>query len=278
MRDPFVSVIMTSFNYEHFIPYAIESVLNQTVPDFELIIIDDGSSDSSRQIIEVYQRQDERIRPIFHSVNMGIGRSMNDGIGMAKGTFIASIASDDVWMTHKLKTQLDVLSKDENLVVWSEGLVIDSSGVPTGRNFTEIILDAKGRRKSGNIFDEIIMGNFIFGSSRILKRKNLDGIPWNESLKYLNDYQFAVDLAHKYHFYFIEEPLTCYRVHGSNTLTRDPEGYLVDLQRVYKYFLKRYGNEINRKKRYELWIRYYREMFREYQVRHLGNWLLSHPG
>ncbi len=263
---------MTSFNYARFIPYAIESVLHQTFPDLELIIIDDGSSDSSKEIIEEFRKKDPRIRAIFHENNMGIARTMNDGIDAARGKFIAFIASDDLWMADKLDTQLKVLTRDEDLVAWSEGLVIDENGSPTGKTFTQIIPDAR-RKKNRYIFEELLSGNFILGTSRILKRENLEGIRWNEDLKYLNDYQFAVDLAYKYRFCFIEEPLVCYRVHGRNTRIRDEQGHTRDLQPVYTYFLARYGNEMSLKRRIEIWIRYYREFIRIYQLRRLGDWL-----
>ena len=172
MTAPCVSIIMTSWNYEKYLSSAIQSVLSQTFPDFELIVIDDGSNDSSREIIRDFQKQDDRIRVLFHDTNYGIARSMNDGINMAKGTFIASIDADDVWVADKLQQQLDVLSKYENYVVWSEGTIIDAAGQPTGKTFTQIVPDAQ-RRKNGYIFEDLISGNFINSSTRILKRKNI---------------------------------------------------------------------------------------------------------
>jgi glycosyltransferase involved in cell wall biosynthesis len=267
MTEPLVSVVMTSFNYERFIRDAIESVLDQTEPDLELIIIDDASSDSSREIIRGYQKKDDRIRTLFHPENRGIARSVNDGIGMAGGRFIASIASDDLWMADKLEKQVRVLSTDEDLVVWSEGLVIDAAGTPTGKTFTQIVPDAQKSRKSGDLFTDLLAGNYIFGSTRIVKRENLGGIRFNERLRYLNDHQFAVDLAHKYHYYFIDEPLACYRVHGQNTQTRDPAAFIIELREVYGYFLRRYGKDIPPLKRYELRVRYNWQKVREYQAR-----------
>jgi teichuronic acid biosynthesis glycosyltransferase TuaG len=78
-------------------------VLNQSWKDFELIIVDDASTDDSEQIIKSYQERDSKIHAIFHSDNEGIARTVNDGIGKALGEFIAFIASDDVWVTNKLE-------------------------------------------------------------------------------------------------------------------------------------------------------------------------------
>lgn len=248
---PLVSVIMPSYNHEKFISIAIGSVLNQTFTDFELIIIDDASKDRSKEIIKVYQERENRIHAIFHDENKGIAKTMNEGIEEAGGKFIASIASDDVWVKDKLKKQLKTLEKNEDLVVWSEGLIIDAQGNHIGELFTQKH-GASEKKKSGHIFEELLKGNFIFGSSRILKRENIGDIRYNERLRYLNDYQFAVDLARKYEYYFIPEPLAMYRLHGRNVILSDIMGWRKDWIIVREHFLQKYGNEISNKLRSEL--------------------------
>lgn len=248
---PLVSVIMSSYQYERYIAETIDSVLNQTMRDLELIIVDDGSTDQSPQIIRSYAEKDSRVKPIFITVNHGIAYAMNTGIDAAEGKFIAFISSDDIWVPQKLEVQLKVLENDEDLVVWTEGVIIDAQGKPTGETFTQVH-GSERRIKSGDIFNELLKGNFIFGSSRILKRSNLDGIRWNENLKYLNDYQFAVDLAWKYRFYFIPEPLTMYRIHGQNTVTRDLSGHLRDTIPLGRHFLSQYGDVMENQSR--LWL------------------------
>ncbi len=243
---PLVSVIMPSYNHERYISEAIESVLNQSFSDFELIIIDDASKDKSKEIIKAYEEKDSRIRAIFHNENKGIAKTMNEGLEEAEGKFIALFASDDVWVKEKLEKQLKVLKKNEDLVVWSEGLVIDSEGKPTGETFTQKH-GALKRKKSGDIFEELLKGNYICGQSVILKRENLEGIRYDEQLKYLNDYKFMVDLARRYEFYFIPEPLVMYRIHGKNAILSDKAGWANDQILIGEYFLQKYGNEISNK-------------------------------
>ena len=89
----------------------------------------------------------------------------------------------------------------------------------------------------------------ILGPSRILRRSNVQDIRWNEDLKYLNDYQFAVDLAWKYDYYFIPEPLAQYRIHGMNTAIRDLAGHLKDVIPLGRYFLSRYGDSMENQSR-----------------------------
>ena len=250
---PLISVIMPSYNHEHFIAEAIESVLGQTVRDLELVIIDDASTDESRSIIEKYSNRDERVITAFHEENKGIAKTVNEGLGRAQGKYIAFLSSDDVWMPEKLEKQLNILSDNENLVVWSEGLVIDSMGKSTGETFSQVH-NTDEKKKSGDIFEELIQGNFIFGSSMLIKSENIEGVRFNEDLKYLNDFQFNVDLAGMYNYYYIPEPLAFYRVHDKNTITADREGHYWDYLKLGEYFLTRYGDHLKNSTRIQLFL------------------------
>ncbi|MCE5298673.1 MAG: glycosyltransferase [Methanoregulaceae archaeon] len=240
---PLISALMPSYNHAAYIGEAIASVLSQSVRDIELIIIDDASTDGSARIIDDWRRKDERITVVIHQVNQGIARTINEGCRIAKGKYIAFIASDDVWIPDKLEKQLQVLRGDENLIVWSEGLIIEENGSLTGETFSRYH-HAENKKKTGNIFDELLTGNFIFGSSMIFKRENIATIQFNEDLKYLNDFQFNVDLANLYHYAYIEEPLAQYRIHRRNTIAADFEGHYHDYPILGGYFLERYGDVI----------------------------------
>ncbi len=241
---PLVSVVMTSYNYARFISEAINGVLDQDVADFELIIIDDCSVDGSQDLIEEFAKKDSRIRAYFHEENMGIPKTQNQGIDLATGKFIAFCASDDIWLQDKLRRQLAVLEEDEDLVVWGEGVIIDGEGKPTGQTFTQVY-NSVDRKKSGDILEELLKGNFILSTSRMLKRENLRQLRFNEELKFLNDYQFAVDLASRYHYHFIKEPLVKYRFHGMNTVLRETEGFYWNEIALRKYFLQAYGDRVS---------------------------------
>jgi len=134
---PLVSVVMTSYNHEKFISGAIESVLNQTFKDLELIVVDDNSWDRSRVIIEEFAKKDERIRKIFHQKNCGIAKTANDGLRNSNGKFIAFIASDDLWMKDKLEKQFKILERDEDLIVWCNSAIIDDDSEFTGEKSSE---------------------------------------------------------------------------------------------------------------------------------------------
>lgn len=237
-----VSVIMPLFNHERFVAEAIESVLNQSLSDFELIIIEDCSRDRSRDIIKNYRAKDNRIKTVLHNENKGIAKTMNDGLDIANGKFIAFLDSDDVWDRKKLEKQIKVLEKKENLIVWTEGEVINENSAPIGQTFTERH-NATKKKKNGNIFNELLHGNCIFKSSLILKKKNIGNLRFNERLKILDDYQFEVALSKDYNYYFIDEPLSKYRIH-SNNITLDRKTVMNDLIMLRTYFLKKYDKYI----------------------------------
>jgi glycosyltransferase involved in cell wall biosynthesis len=213
---PLVSVVIPSYNHEKFVSQAIESVLGQDFDDLELIIVDDASTDTSRQIIQKYAVEDTRVRVILHETNNGVAKTINDGIAIAQGKFLAVTASDDVWMKDKLSKQLAVLESDEDQIVWTEAEIIDESGRPVGSTFSEFWSTAVAKQ-TGDIFHDLLgRWEALIPSTLLYKRANLGGIRYDESLKYANDYKLNLELAAKYAFYYIPEPLTQYRIHESN--------------------------------------------------------------
>ena len=105
MRPPLVSVVMPVFNAASYLAETIESILCQTLPDFEFIIVDDGSTDGSVDLIRRHAAQDSRIRPLFGE-HRGHGAAANAGIALARGDFIARMDSDNLALPEKLATQL----------------------------------------------------------------------------------------------------------------------------------------------------------------------------
>src|SRR3989442_13154067 len=116
MQSPRVSVVIPSYNHAQFVGAAIDSVLAQTLSDFELIIIDDGSKDDSVETIQrrLSQLNDDRVRLVARE-NRGLCRTLNEGLLMARGRYFAYLGSDDLWEPTKLEKQVDLLgSAGEN--------------------------------------------------------------------------------------------------------------------------------------------------------------------
>lgn len=127
-KAPAVSVVMPAYNCEKYIEAAIRSVISQTFTDWELIVIDDGSSDSTREIIDRLAAEDSRILSLPNEKNMGVAATRNRGIDISRGSYIALLDSDDVWRENKLTRQMELAeSSDSDLVYCSYG-IIDEDG------------------------------------------------------------------------------------------------------------------------------------------------------
>ncbi|MFC2166810.1 glycosyltransferase family 2 protein [Acidobacteriota bacterium] len=243
---------MASYNHEQFIAETIESVLNQTFADFELNIVDDGSLDNSKEIINKYAELDPRIRFVFHEKNEGIARTYNDGLDMARGRYIALVASDDIWNKVKLQKQLDIMNKNENLVVWSEAAIIDSKGKYTGRLFTEMV-GAIRRKKSGDIFEELVRGNYLCAHI-FAKKEYFQTLRFDEDLKYLNDYKLLLELANNCRFHFLSEPLVRYRIHKGNTINSDAVNWRKDMIKLGEEILQKYDHKISNRSKAKVFL------------------------
>ena len=247
-----VSVLMSSYNHEKYIAQAIESVLDQTFRDLELIVVDDCSTDNSRKIIESYQAKDPRVKSFFHSINMGIPATANDCLRRASGKYISYLGSDDLWMEDKLEKQLRVLEKIPNKLVWSEALIIDGKGTPTGKTVTQLL---GAQKMSGYLFEELLREQTVLFQSLIFSADYVRELRRDEKLKFASDHRFIVELSRIHPFYFIEEPLAKYRMHGGNITAKNGKQWASDRIAIRKYFLKKYSNEISVRTKADLYYK-----------------------
>ena len=111
MVTPVLTVIMPSYNAERFIAESIDSVVGQTLADWELIVIDDASTDGTRRVVADYQRRDRRIRLISLETNRGAAHARNKGLDQARGEIIAFIDSDDIWLPEKAAKQIAAMNR-----------------------------------------------------------------------------------------------------------------------------------------------------------------------
>lgn len=198
---PNVSVIIPTYNRAHLLGRAIRSVLNQTYQDFELIIVDDGSSDNTDELVKSFD--DIRIRYLKHKKNRGGAAARNTGIKAAKGKYIAFQDSDDEWLPEKLEKQMKVFedAPPEVGVVYT-GFYRLQNGKKT------YIPSSKVNPKEGYIFNSLLKGNFVTTQAVLVKRECFDkaGI-FDENLPRLQDWELFLRISRHYHFKFINEPL-----------------------------------------------------------------------
>lgn len=240
-----VSVIMCSCNHEKYLAQAINSVLNQTFKDLELLITDDYSTDNSPKIIADFQKKDSRVHAVFHLENLGISKTLNDGLELINGKYVCFLDSDDVWVENKLEKQLKVLEKDDSKLLWSEAEIIDSQGQRTGKLVTEHLFSR--HKKNGYLFESLLNEMIVFRQSMMFRADYIKGIRFDAQLRYVNDHRFLVDLAVNHEFVFMPEILVKYRVHTSNVTAKNTLVWANDKILVRKYFLRQYGKQMSSK-------------------------------
>ncbi|MFC1979982.1 glycosyltransferase [Chloroflexota bacterium] len=242
---PKVSVILLSYNHEKYLTKAIESILGQTFKDFELIVIDDFSKDASAKIINDYAQKDNRIRCLFHESNQGIAKSLNEGISISGGEYIAYADSDDIWEKERLEVGVEIMDRSPDVgLLHSESIVIDAEGRPAGQRFSSIYPSHTGKY-SGNLFSTLLRGNFVCGSSLLVRRVTTEGIHFNKELKYLNDWLYCLEVSEKNRFYYVSHSLVRYRVHEGNTRF-DTLGYAADNLLMLKIIFEKYPEHIKK--------------------------------
>ena len=134
MNDTKVSIITPLYNAERFLALTIESVLAQTYPDWEMIIINDGSKDNSLHVAESYAARDSRIK-VFSQPNAGSAAARNNGIRRAEGRYIALLDSDDLWEPYFLESQLQLMRDKNSVLVYGANKRIDADGKEIMRPF-----------------------------------------------------------------------------------------------------------------------------------------------
>jgi glycosyltransferase involved in cell wall biosynthesis len=208
---PIVSVVMAAKNYACFLPAAVESVLAQTFTDWELVVIDDGSTDDTSAVIKPYL-VDRRIRSV-RSDRLGQSRAKNLGVGLGRGPFVAFLDADDVWKPTKLEQQLALFAaKPEVGVVFSLRDLIDEAGHPLPRTARDATLPPRGR-----VLTDIFARNFICFSSAVVRREVLDRVGgFDPTLDLAIDYDLWLRAARHYEFDYVPESLVLYRTgHGN---------------------------------------------------------------
>jgi glycosyltransferase involved in cell wall biosynthesis len=238
-----VSVVMCCHNHEKYIEDSMASVLNQTVPDLELLITDDCSTDKSPEIIAETQEKDHRVHGVYHTTNMGVSKTLNDGLDRISGRYVCFLDSDDLWVEDKLEKQLEILKRDDSKILWSEGEVINSHGEKTGELVTKRM--KLPPVKSGYLFEPLLRELIIYRQSMICRADYVKNIRFDPQFRYVNDHRFIVDLAVDHDFLFMPEILAKYRVHNTNISNEKPMVWAKEKVLIRKYFLKQYESRIS---------------------------------
>lgn len=224
MEHPLVSIILTLYNGEKFIRQTIKNVIDQTYAHWELIVVNDASTDSSSEIVHSFT--DPRIRIIDLPENVQVVMAHRIGDAEAKGKYIAALDKDDLWEQTKLEKQVTWMeAHSETGVCFTEVKIIDDNGRPAHAPQMERLFSVRNQNREKWLYDLLTTGNHLCHSSSLIRKDALDASGGQNILfRMTHDYELWVRLALKNEFYVIPEQLTMYRwfeKSGSNSEVND---------------------------------------------------------
>lgn len=233
--EPTVSIIIPTFNREKLVCKAIKSVLNQTFSDFELIVVDDASTDQTKDVVGDFN--DERIQYLRHAQNAGVCAARNTGLAVAQGRYVAFLDSDDEWLPEKLEQQIHQfeMAPQQVGVVYTWLQIIDEQ---------EEVCKLRQPSLSGQLQQDLLYSNFIGTPSTLMVKNELirqtDG--FDTRLRCCEDWDMWLQLAKLCEFSLIQVPLVQYREHdeegrGSTNSSAIVEGYLIFLKKHHRNLL-----------------------------------------
>lgn len=221
MSNPLVSVIALCFNHSKFVLECLESIRTQTFQDFDLVIMDDCSSDDSVAIITDWiGRTGVQCTFIAHKTNLGVCRTQNEAISLGKGEFLCVIAADDKWRPDRIESHINAFSNlpSDVALVYSDTAQIDECGNTLPETFLE------GQRPgfkcpSGRVFSDLIDRNFVHPVSSTMRRAAVADVGGYDERLSIEDYDMWLRLANQYEFAYLEGIYSDYRI-VSTSLTR----------------------------------------------------------
>lgn len=247
---PLISVVMSVYNEENYLQEAIDSILKQTVQDFELIVVDDCSTDRTRDILREYQ--DPRIHVVWNEENRGLTANLNLAVSLAKGQYIARMDGDDLSHPNRFERQLRYLKEHPELKLIScrtetfgqEHLRSDIQGDPEYlrcRMLVRPVLAHPGFLVRGEVFREL-------------------GFRYDESFRQAQDYDLAARISRRYAIGICPEILLEYRVHSGQVSSKSGSRQFANADRVRSRLLEELGIHLNE----EEWQDYRRLVLEEH--------------
>ena len=240
-----ISIVTASYNYQDYIKETIQSVLDQTYSDWELIIVDDCSTDNSVDVIKSFS--DDRIKLFINEKNLGLAQTVKRGVEYATGDWIVFLESDDLITSDNIEKKVEIVKKysDLNLIFNDceffgyENKVRDFS---IALKKTRALLKKKNYPQ--NMFYNFYLSNKIFTFSSVMaKREDLLKISYTPPIDSLLDWWLWVQLAYIGKFYYISEKLTKWRLHTDSYIYKSNHYSPKQLQmKIYFAMFKKYQN------------------------------------
>jgi glycosyltransferase involved in cell wall biosynthesis len=233
---PKISVVTPTFNRSSFLKKAIESVLAQTFKDFELVIVDDGSTDNTQEEIECY-RVDSRVNYLYQA-NRGQSHARNLALEQATGDFIAFLDSDDSWSLDKLDKQLAVFQKNPEVdIVHGDEAIIDEHGA--------VITLNNMKRHSGLITPQLLADNSVSITTALVRRRCFDEMGgFDTTVGVADDYELWLRFSARYRFHYEPGIVASYRV-MADQISSDKRRRFAANEQIIREFLVQHGEVLS---------------------------------
>ena len=230
---------MPVYNADRYLAEAIGSILDQTHRSFELIIIDDASSDKTREIIEGFAKHDKRIRYIRNDERTGIVPSLNQAISLSRGEYIARMDSDDVAIATRLEKQVEYLEHHKDIaLVGSDLTVIDANGKEIGTRIYP--------KTSAEILSKILFYNPVAHPAVMLRKSVLSSVGgYDPAFTFAEDYELWLRIGKRYKFANLQEPLLKYRLHPAAIKSKSFRKAEINTIRAKMKAMRSYGYTLN---------------------------------
>ena len=247
-NQPLVSVVIAAYNMAAYLPLAIQSVLDQTYRSLEVIIIDDGSADGTREAIRPYL-SDPRVRYLFQE-NKGQAAAKNYGVRESLGEYVAFLDGDDMWAPGKLEAQIPIFANSEAVgVVYSRVLYIDATGKEIGVADNQLF--------RGRVSGPLLIRNFIGFGTCVVKKECFDRLGgFKEHVRMGVDYDLWLRLSTQYEFEYVDRPLLKYRLWAGQMSKNYKARYLNGIE-IMKNFLREFPGAVDRAIVNEAWAHTY---------------------
>lgn len=208
-----VSTIIPTYNCEQYIRETIESALSQTYKDMEFIVVDDGSTDRTEEIIKSFS---PKLKYIHYNENQGPSAARNRGIKEAQGEYVAFLDHDDIWMPTKIEEQIKLFENNKDLALaYSNFCYVDHRNVEMGALFDTV------KPQRGFVFEKLILDNFVPTTSVIAKKKILEEVGgFNERFMISHDFDLYLRIAERYQIDFIDSPLVKHRIYPDSASSK----------------------------------------------------------
>ncbi|MBP7088336.1 MAG: glycosyltransferase [Candidatus Omnitrophica bacterium] len=236
-KDPLISVVVATHNHAHFLPECLNSIKTQTYGNYELIVVDNGSTDNTKEVVESLSWN--RLHYYYQSDTGSVAGPRNTAIKLAQGKYIAFLDSDDLWYQEKLQEVAKVLKDDPEIDILSHNLIQRKNG-----KIGPIMREGPVKK---DMFKHLLTINCLAGSAAVVKRDillEINGFDENKDFVHVEDYETWLRIAYRHgKFFFIDKVLGEYRVHDSN-LSHDFKRALLNEINVVNKHLKNFKSRI----------------------------------